>query len=116
MLLKDILSQLVDAGRERKQDYIRLQACSLLASGTSKGSDVLVSLQGFLTELLSCLLTVPASMALPQLVWERSTDLNPHRTMPLALGAAILHLSFELCKCHPQGPFSKPPGSSEAGC
>lgn len=69
VLLKDILSQLVDAGRERKQN-IRVQACSLAASGTrgtSTGSDVLVSLQGFLTELLSCLFTMPASMALPQL-------------------------------------------------
>lgn len=85
-------------------------------AGQAKSSDVLVSLQGFLTELLSCLFTVLVSMALPQLVWGRSTDLNPHRTMPLALGAVILHLSFELCKCYPQGPFSKPTRSSEAGC
>lgn len=65
-------------------------------AGQAKGSDVLVSLQGFLTGLLSHLFNTPTSMALSQLVWQRNTDLNPHRTMQLALEAGMLNLSFEL--------------------
>lgn len=96
MLLEDILSQLVNARRERKQDCVRVQACTSLTAGPAKGSDVLVSLQGVLIGLLSYLFNMPTSMALSKLVWQRNTDLNPHKAMQLALEAGMLNLSFEV--------------------